>query len=427
MKQIHINDIVVNNGLSLKGNTALDDRLVWEGFDSLYVYEENPKDCPLYGQAYQGMIIVMLDTVDGQKNAYLMFLKDAGPYIPGVGGSVTPENYLEYWTQDSVEYDKILKFVTGYDVSDTDHVIGHYGDITGATAAELNELYTKELISRMLFEFCRPTEVSSPSLSIEYSEGSVYSLPVEVGRSMPKSVEFDSVFTQAVWRWMSSNDDSTYGPEQVLCDSDGEQIFYLNRDGVEYILDDVSDKIVEGTDGNGTIYALKSFEPTGNARDSRGNDIDPETGEYYYHSVSGTATSNEMTVTGGWRCYVNAPSIYETLLDAWNNRNIEPGGMSDNKQASPFVLTETEHKLYVQWPSATTDEQKFMVWVPNSYQISRVLAANNFCPVYEIETEIEPVTTVELINDYDAHGQFKLYYVGKEPGITNVEITLSKA
>ena len=121
MKQIHINDIVVNNGLSLRGNTPLDDRLVWEGFDSLYVYEETPEECPLYGQAYQGMIIIMLDTVGDEKKSYLMFLYDASPYIPGMGGTVTPENYLNYWRQDSIDYEKILRFVSGHGTIDTDN------------------------------------------------------------------------------------------------------------------------------------------------------------------------------------------------------------------------------------------------------------------------------------------------------------------
>lgn len=430
MKQIHINDIVVNNGLSLRGNTPLDDRLVWEGFDSLYVYEETPETCPLYGQAYQGMIIIMLDTVGDEKKSYLMFLYDASPYIPGMGGTVTPENYLNYWRQDSIDYDKILRFVSGHGTTDTDKVVGHYGDITGKTAAELNELYTKELISRILFEFCRPEEVSEPALKIGYNEESAYALPVEVGCAMPKSTEFDSLFTQAVWRWVSSFDGGTYGPDQVLCDKDGELTFYLNKDGVDAVLDSVTEKVVEGTEDNGRIFAVKGFVQTGNAKDSRGNDIDPETGEYYHEGVSGNATSDYMTVTGGWRAYANASEVYAALYDAWINRNVEPGEMpesDDNKLPSPFILSEEEHKFYVQWPSATTSEQKFHVWVPVSYQVTGVKAANNFSPIYEIEINYELEEIVSLTNRYGVHGQFKLYSIGKEPGITNAEVTITKA
>ena len=198
-KQVYINDIVVNNGLSLRGNTPLDDRLVWEGFESLYVYEENPDSCPLYGQAYQGMVIVMYDEVDGEKKSYLMVLKDASPYIPGMGGTVTAENYLNYWRQDSVELEEIQRFIAGYNTTGSDTVVGYHGDLTGLTADKLDELSMRELLSMLLFEFCVPEMVSEPGLEIKYDEESQYSVPVEVGSAMPKSEDFDSEFTQDVW------------------------------------------------------------------------------------------------------------------------------------------------------------------------------------------------------------------------------------
>jgi hypothetical protein len=431
MKQIHINDIVVNNGLSLRGNTALDDRLVWEGFDSLYVYEESPESCPLYGQAYQGMIIIMFDVVEGEPKSYMMFLKDASPYIPGMGGSVTEENYLDYWRQDSVDYEQIMKFVAGHNTKPGDKVVGYFGDVTGMTAAELNELDTKEVISRILFEFCVPTCVSSPGLTIRYHSGSPYRVPVEVGSAMPKSTEFSNTFTQDVWKWVSSHNPETTGIDQYLCDRNGAVTFYLNNGGADAILDNVTTKVVEGTDENGRIFAKKPYISTGFAKDSRGSDSDPVTEEYYHEGESGTATSNVLTVTGGWKAYANAPKVYSSLNEAWNKKNIEPGSMPSpiktRTVTSPFVMTENLHKLYVQWPSATTDEQKFYVWVPASYQISGAKSANNLTPAYDIELEYTLETTVSVTNAQGAQGQYKLYYIGKAPGITNAEITMTKA
>ena len=54
-------------------------------------------------------------------------------------------------------------------------------------------------------------------------------------------------------------------------------------------------------------------------------------------------------------------------------------------------------------------------------------AANNFSPIYEIEVNYELEAIVSLTNGYGAHGQFKLYSIGKEPGITNAEVTITKA
>ena len=83
MKQIYKNDIVVNNGLSLNGNQPLDDRLVWEGLDSLYISPANPASCPLYKKAYKGMVITIFHIVDGEEERDLFILKDAEPYTPG--------------------------------------------------------------------------------------------------------------------------------------------------------------------------------------------------------------------------------------------------------------------------------------------------------------------------------------------------------
>ena len=151
-----------------------------------------------------------------------------------------------------------------------------------------------------------------------------------------------------------------------MCDNDGELVFYLNKDGYDVVLDNVTAKVVEGTEGNGRIFAEKSFVKTGNAVDSRGNDKDPDTEEYYHEGESGDhegesgdATSEYMTVTGGWRAYANAPAVYDTLYDAWIKRNVEPGVIpesDDYKLASPFILFDDEHKFYVQWPSATTSQ-----------------------------------------------------------------------
>lgn len=427
MKQIHINDIVVNNGLSLKGNTALDDRLVWEGFDSLYVNENDPDSCPLYRQAYQGMIIIMFDYVDSEKKSYLMFLKDASPYIPGMGGSVTADNYLNYWRQDSVDYAEIEQFVTGYNTKPSDTVVGYYGDVTGMTAAELDALTTKELISRILFEYCAPVEVSAPGLTIAYKSSSKYKNPVEVGMEMPKSTDFTNTFTQDVWRWVSSHNPDNVGEYQKLCDKNGTVSWFLNEDD----LDSANVYVKEGTEVNGNIYAKKPYVSTGYAKDSRNSEKKPNTEQYYHKGASGIAESNQLTVTGGWKSYANAPKVYSSLTDAWNKRNTEPGSMPSDintrKVKSPFVMTSNEHKLYVQWPSATTDAQKFYVWVPASYQITAVKSASNLTPTYDINIEYTlEDEDVSVVNDYDAEGSFKKYSLGKAAGISNIEVTMTK-
>lgn len=137
-----------------------------------------------------------------------------------------------------------------------------------------------------------------------------------------------------------------------------------------------------------------------------------------------------LTVTGGWKAYANAPAAYNSLTEAWNKRNTEPGDMPSDintrKVKSPFIMVSNEHKLYVQWPSGTTDAQKFYVWVPASYQISAVNSASNLTPVYDISLEYTLEGTVSITNDCGAQGQFKKYSLGKAAGISNIEVTMTK-
>lgn len=93
MAQIYINDISVNNGLSLHGQTPLDDRLVWEGLNSLYLSVGSPKDCPFYGQAYKGMVITLFE----DDKRYLLMLKDETPYTPGLEQNINASNWENFW------------------------------------------------------------------------------------------------------------------------------------------------------------------------------------------------------------------------------------------------------------------------------------------------------------------------------------------
>ena len=97
MKQIYKNDVVVNNGLSLNGNQPLDDRLVWEGLDSLYISPTNPASCPLYKKAYKGMVITIFHIVNGEEVRELFILKDASPYTPGRVRLINQDNWNSVW------------------------------------------------------------------------------------------------------------------------------------------------------------------------------------------------------------------------------------------------------------------------------------------------------------------------------------------
>ncbi len=206
--------------------------------------------------------------------------------------------------------------------------------------------------------------------------------------------------------------------------------YYLRKSGSDTELP-VTAKVVEGNyTVNGQVVGKKPYSRTGNAKDSRGNERNPSTGAYYHQGAQGTAVSNLLNITGGWKAYANAPKSYTSLQTAWNARNTEPGAMPSDintrKVKTSYNMSDASYQFYLQWPSATTDAQLFYVWVPATYSITAVNAANNTTPAFDIPMTFTQTGTVTVTNDQGATGTFKLYSLGKSAGITNVQVTMTK-
>lgn len=82
--------------------TPIDVRLVATGKESLYINSSSPTDAPLYGRAYRGMPIAIVDENVGATEANdvkIYVLKNELPFKFGSAGTINAGNFDQYWTE----------------------------------------------------------------------------------------------------------------------------------------------------------------------------------------------------------------------------------------------------------------------------------------------------------------------------------------
>ena len=429
MGKYYHNAVKVNNGLVLDGQTPIDDRFVFESIRDLFLDPASPQLCELHTNAYRGLTVACLGDTTGAETGkvYILTLIDDTPYTKGSEASVNASNYTTFWRSEKT-------YEAASDLADSDKVVGYYGDATGLTAEQLQTMSVSDILSKVLFEYCAPSKVSDPALTIAYHSGNKYLSAVEVGTELPKSSDLKNTFVADVWKWQSQYasqySHAAKGADQVLCSTDGTVTYYLRKNSEDVALDPLTDKVVEGTSANGVIVAKKPYTRAADAKDSRESAVNPTTGEYYHRGASGTAESGTLAITGAWKPWANSGSSYTSASAAWSDKNKAVSGYTASGHVGVDSLFDASSEtFYVRFPAATTDAQPFYVWCPNSYTIKSVMAANEAVQnVFDHEWNYTAMGTENFTNSLGVTGTFKKYSIAKPDGggLLSVAVTFIK-
>ena len=356
----------------------------------------------------------------------------------------------------------------GSSVAPGSSMIAHHGGIpAGTTVEDLESKTISEVLCNILFEDARPTLDTSTSLTIKFKESSIYHGYVEVGTEYPTFEDFDYEFTPETWSWKSADNPESHGEPQQLVEMTGIKYYLIdnehpwtpghgpfNPDWNIYDLE--SDEYLEHwsehqiADGDKCVYyGVAEYAAIANAVDSNGSETYVEHGEtkYYKQAEDGSVRSTndihlsnvdadgnpiivtEFDVIAGWKIFANTTKT--SVESLWHEKDTEP----NNGEYEGAELVETTGRfandtpaIYMQWPSATTSEQPFYVYIPDSYQIDRVGAAND---TSEDDWSIDIEATVvddnfQIENSKHVFGKYKKYMLDKCSGITTVKIELSK-
>ena len=85
-----------NDGIRLKGQTPLDDRLVANDISDLYLAVATASTHDLYNRAYRGLTVTVVSTND------IYICTDATPYTPATVSVVKASNFGQYWKRVSM-------------------------------------------------------------------------------------------------------------------------------------------------------------------------------------------------------------------------------------------------------------------------------------------------------------------------------------
>lgn len=425
MSRKYNNAISVNHGLTLNGPTPLDDRIVLDGLESVYVNPSNPEACTLYGNIYRGAIISVQES--GEMN--LMVLNDDTPYQQGKKIAVTEANYLDFWKSLNKEIEASDIF-DGGGSPDSQSTITPTGNLpAGTTIGQLEQMTISEILKKILFEFVTPHKVQNASFSASLTGDYASGKAVEVGAPYPTSSNFSTQYTPEKWQWVSEANPEIKGPLASLSVRGATRYYYnQNNSTTGGTPLPVSVTAVEGT--NGYLYVEQLQDAGEHPQDSAGS-ITDEDGNYYADTRTDTLKAGTFTFKGGWRGYSNATKTYTTAADAWSKRNTNPGGFigNDAKVAtSGLILFNTTHEYYFQWPAGTTEQQIFHIYCPQTYKIDSIFAASNTATnTFDVESGVsDGQTIVTITNSYSKSGPFRSYIVMKAAGITNVKVTFKK-
>lgn len=351
-------------------------------------------------------------------------------------------------------------------LKDDQKMLNNHGNIpAGTTVSELKKKTVSEILGDILFENAKPVKVNDNTAYIKFKDEK-YGKYVEVGTPYPYFDDFETIFIPETWQWKSIANPSTVGEPQPLTRYVSTK-YYLHDyehpwhpghgpsdpnwdiydvEGVGYGEHCAEYTIVEG---DKCVYTgVITYEYLANAKDSNGEETYVVDGETYYYAKGTDGSINsanelrftgsqnipdsssfeiEFNITTGWKIYSNASNVSTGSL--WSVKNEEPGeyvGVDEIRNSNIFAID--KESVYLQWPSATTEAEKFYVYIPEAYEISSIAGAHDI--INDNWTAIMNASIVDedviITNGNGIDGKYHKYNISKSSGITTAKIDIVK-
>lgn len=294
------------------------------------------------------------------------------------------------------------------------------------TIEDLEGMTISDILKKILFEIAIARKTRDMSATIAWNN---YATTQEIGATLPAPSNVTVTFNSEIWKCIASNGDevksytlSTYNAAATK--------FYHNESnsktgGTDMTLSSyTSGKVVEGTR---YVYVDVAYSAKDDAYDTDGTTKRAD-------GKSGTILATQiLNYTGRWHMYSNALYNGTDGTAAYNRRNTNPTGtvVSNAKtQTTAFANTGDTNAIYLQWPDATTEDQEFHIYVPDSLRIASVGRASNTV-VNDWSTAVQTTlqtSRVNITNSKNASGSFKDYVITKpDTAILTVKVVLTNA
>ena len=296
----------------------------------------------------------------------------------------------------------------------------------GTTIADLESMTISDIIKKILFEVAVAKKTRDMSASIAWSN---YATTQEIGATLPAPSNVNVTFNSEIWKCIASDGSEVKSYTLSTYNASGTKYYHNETNsktgGTDMTLSSyVSGKVVEGTR---YVYVDVAYSAKDDAYDTDGTTkrADGKTGTILATQI--------LSYTGRWHMYTNA--LYNTTdgTAAYNRRNTNPTGtvVSNTKtQTTAFANTGDGNAIYLQWPDATTENQVFHIYVPDSLKIASVGRASNTV-VNDWSTSIQTTletARVNITNSKSVSGSFKDYIVNKpDTAILTVKVVLANA
>ena len=438
---------VINNTLKLNGHSPVDQRTVIDSVDDVFISLTNQADCPLFKNAYKGMVV---STFDGDGNVVLLSLKNDAPYrVDNSTEEVTADNYLSYWTE--ISENNISSEITaatyfqGGEMADTMATLEKHGCLpVGTTIAQLEEKTLSEIIKMILFEVVEPKRDTSsgPKATISWKG---YTTPREVGSAMPivtnaqTSTDINLSFTSDIYKNISSSG-ATLNTFYLNSLSFENSKFYFGTSSSEINIDMTSAEYSALKDDfvqPGTFYvrAVAAYNKNQDAKNSVGvKRVDGYAGEI-------AATPASISFTGVYKILSNALHQYSNKSTAWSKVSVietkdSTGWVDTNVNyqdtvAAPLVSPSGTATVYYKWPSGTNSSDVFKVYVPSGYKISSVkIASDTATDTYNTDWAYtktsETLTNIATSTGHGPNATYQVYTIAKADSMTSVEVKVTK-
>ena len=316
----------------------------------------------------------------------------------------------------------------GRDSEKTFKTIAKVGNMpAGTTIAQLEAMTISDILKKILFEVAQAKKTNDMSASISWNN---YSTTQEVGATLPSPSNVTVNFNSEIWKCIASDGTTVVKTYTLSTYNAAGTKYYHNETNSKTGGTDMtnasytSGKVVEGTR---YVYVDVAYTAKDDAYDTDGTTkrADGKTGTILATQI--------LNYTGRWHMYSNALYNSNDGPESYNRRNTNPSGTveSDEKtQTTPFAIVGDGNAIYLQWPDATTDDQVFHIYVPNSMRISSIGRASNSV-ANDWSTAVSYTlqsARVNITNTMNTTGSFKDYIVNKpDTGILMVKVVLATA
>ena len=438
---------VINNTLKLNGHAPIDQRTVIDSVADVYISLTNQAGCPLFKNAYKGMVV---STFDGDGNVVLLSLKNDAPYrVDNTTLSVTADNYLSYWTE--ISENNISSEITaatyfqGGDMADTMETLEKHGCLPkGTSIADLEDMTISDIIKAILFEVVEPTRDTSsgPKATISWKS---YATPREVGSAMPivtnvqTSTDINLSFTSNIYKNISSSG-AVLNTFHLNSLNFGNSKFYFGTSSSDINIDMTSSEYTALKNAfvqPGTFYvrAVAAFDKNQDAKNSVGvTKVQGYGGEI-------AATPANISFTGVYKILSNALHQYSNKSTAWSNVSVietkdsthwvDTNVNYQDTVAAPLVSPTGTATVYYKWPSGTNSSDVFKVYVPSGYKISSVkIASDTATDTYNTDWAFtktsETLTNIATSTGHGPNATYQVYTITKADSMTSVEVKVTK-